>query len=132
MKFEEFIGQVQNRLELATQGETVRASRAILTTLGERLSANTAHELAQHLPMEIDRFLLEADSGQEFSYRDFVNRVADFEHEEAPDANYDVQLFIAYLTEFVPSEVIQRIRDELPDEFDRLFEVADREIEAEE
>ena len=132
MKFEEFIGQVQNRLELATQGETVRASRAILTTLGERLSANTAHELAHHLPMEIDRFLVEADSGQEFSYRDFVNRVADFEHEEAPDANYDVQLFIAYLTEFVPSEVIQRIRDELPDEFDRLFEVADREIEAEE
>ncbi|MGM0592552.1 MAG: DUF2267 domain-containing protein [Halobacteriota archaeon] len=127
MKFEEFTGQVQNRLELAGQGETVRASRAILTTLGERLSADTARELAEYLPMEIDRFLLEAEPGQEFSYRDFVHRVGDYEHEEAPDANYDAQLFVGYLAEFVPGDVMQRVRDDLPAEFDRLFEVADRE-----
>jgi len=127
MNFEEFTGQVQHRLELAHRGESVRASRAILTTLGERLSADTARVLAGHLPMEIDRFILEADSGQEFSYRDFVNRVADYEHEDAPDANYDAQVFVAYLAEVVPTDVIQRIRDELPTEFETLFEVADRE-----
>lgn len=132
MKYEEFTGQVQHRLELASQGEAVRASRAILTTFAERISADTAHELAEHLPMEIDRFLLDADSGQTFSYREFVDRVADYEHEDAPEANYDVQVFIAYLTEFVPSETIQRFRDDLPAEFDTLFEVADREAQAEE
>jgi len=37
MNFEEFTGQVQNRLELPGTGEAVRAVRATLTTLGERI-----------------------------------------------------------------------------------------------
>ena len=126
MNFEDFTGQLQHRLELAEQGQAVRASRAILTTLGEATSPETARELADHLPMEIDRFILEADSGQEFSYHEFVTRIAEYEHADAPDANYDAQLFVAYLAEFVPADAIEGLREELPTEFDKLFEVADR------
>jgi len=126
MNFEDFTGQLQHRLELAEQGQAVRASRAILTTLGEATSPETARDLADYLPMEIDRFLLEADSGQEFSYHEFVTRIAEYEHADAPDANYDAQLFVAYLAEFVPADAIEGLREELPTEFDKLFEVADR------
>jgi len=126
MNFEDFTGQLQHRLELAEQGQAVRASRAVLTTLGEATSPETARELADHLPMEIDRFILEADSGQEFSYHEFVTRIAEYEHADAPDANYDAQLFVAYLAEFVPADAIEGLREELPTEFDKLFEVADR------
>ena len=131
MNFEDFTGQLQHRLELAEQGQAVRASRAILTTLGEATSPETARELADHLPMEIDRFILEADSGQEFSYHEFVTRIAEYEHADAPDANYDAQLFVAYLAEFVPADAIEGLREELPTEFDKLFAVADRQQEAE-
>lgn len=62
MDFSEFVGQVQHRLELPGEGEALRAIRATLATLGERLQAGEAEDLAASLPMEIDRFLTEADS----------------------------------------------------------------------
>lgn len=126
MNFETFTGQVQHRLELAGQGEAVRASRAILTTLGESLDPETARELAAHLPMEIDRFPVAGETGQDRSYREFVTRIGEYEHEDAPDASYDAQVFVAYLADVVPADVLQRVRDDLPSGFDKLFAVADR------
>ena len=66
MKFTEFVGQVQHRLELPGEGEAVRATRAVLQTLGERLQAGQATDLAGPLPMEIDYYLESADHGQRF------------------------------------------------------------------
>lgn len=42
MNVDEFIGTVQHRLELPGTGETLRAIRATLLTLGERLPAGNA------------------------------------------------------------------------------------------
>ena len=88
MKYKEFVGQVQNRLELAELGEAVRATRAVLTTLGERLQEGEANDLAGSLPMEIDRYLTEAESGQRFDFAEFVDRVAEREGIERSDAQY--------------------------------------------
>lgn len=38
MQYEQFVGQVQNRGRMASQGEAVRAICATLETLGERLA----------------------------------------------------------------------------------------------
>jgi len=46
MNFDEFTGQVQHRLELAETGEAVRAIRATLSTLGERIPEGNAEDLA--------------------------------------------------------------------------------------
>ena len=54
MDFDEFTGQVQHRLELASTGEAVRAIRATLLPLGERLPEGNAEDLAANLPMEIE------------------------------------------------------------------------------
>lgn len=77
MKYDEFIGQVQYRAELGLRGEALRATRTTLTTLGERLHPGEADDLASPLPMEIDRFVADADSGQSFDYSEFTDWVAE-------------------------------------------------------
>ena len=53
MNFDEFTGEIQHRLELSGTGEAVRAVRATLMTLGQRLPEGNAEDLAASLPMEI-------------------------------------------------------------------------------
>jgi len=122
MNFDEFTGQVQHRLELASTGEAVRATRAVLTTIGERIQAGEAADLASSLPMEIDRFVTEADSGQRFSMDEFVDRVAERAAVDRPDAFYYAQTVMAVTAETVPESELLQVKGQLPEEFDRLFE----------
>jgi len=122
VNYKEFVGQVQHRLEYAEFGRAVRATRAVLTTLGERLHEGEATDLASPLPMEIDRYLIEADHGQRFDYREFLDRVADREGVDRADANYHAQQVLAVVAEDVPAGNVEKVRNQLPEEFDRLFE----------
>ena len=80
-KFNDFIGQIQHRIEAGGQGDAVRTTRAVLTTLGERVNEGGATDIASPLPMEIDRYLLAADHGQTFDYDTFIQRVTAFQGE---------------------------------------------------
>lgn len=132
MNYDEFTGEVQNRLELADTGETVRAIRATLTTLGERLQAGEATDLAAPLPMEIDRFLEEADSGQRFDWDEFVERVWEREGRSDPDeradAAYHARAILAVVAETVPEGELENVRGQLPedDDWDELFELVEQ------
>ena len=134
MNFDEFTGQVQNRIEYADTGETLRAIRATLTTLGERLQEGEATDLAAPLPMEIDRYLIEADSGQSFEWDEFVERVWEREAMDDPDdradAAYHAQVIVDLVRTQVPPSDFQQLRDQLPEDQDdedwgKLFEVVD-------
>ena len=130
MNYKEFVGQVQHRLELAEMGAAVRATRATLTTLGERLQEGEATDVASPLPSEIGRFVSEADHGQRFDYDDFLGRVAERGGVDKPDANYQAQQIVALVSEVVPPGNIRKIRDQLPEEYGSLFEfVGEREQE---
>jgi uncharacterized protein (DUF2267 family) len=122
MNYKEFIGQVQHRLELDEMGAAVRATRATLTTLGERLQEGEATDIASPLPREIDRYLTEADSGQRFDYDEFLGRVAERGGVDKPDANYRSQQIVALVNEVVPPGNIRKVRDQLPGEYENLFE----------
>ena len=50
MDHDSFIGEVQNRAELASRGEALSATRATLETLGERIEEGQATNLAAQLP----------------------------------------------------------------------------------
>jgi uncharacterized protein (DUF2267 family) len=123
MNYSEFMGEVQNRLELPGPGEAVRATRATLTTLGERLHGGEASDLASPLPMEIDRFLVEADSGQRFDYDEFLDRVSERGNVDRSTANYQAQQVVAVLAEVVPPGNIEKARNQLPDDFEDLFDL---------
>lgn len=121
MNYKDFIGQVQHRLSLAEYGPAVRATRAVLTTLGERIDEGEATDLASPLPMEIDRFLATAEHGQRFDYNEFLDRVAERAEVDKPDANYHAQQVLAVVAEIVPPGNIEKVRNMLPDDFEPLF-----------
>ncbi|WP_435319457.1 DUF2267 domain-containing protein [Haloarchaeobius sp. TZWSO28] len=127
MNFSEFVGQVQHRLSLPDEGEALRASRATLSTLGERLQAGEAKDLAASLPMEIDRFLTTAESGQRFDFDEFADRVARRSNTDRPDAIYHAQQIIALVAETVAPGELDQVRGQLPDDYDTLFEFVEPE-----
>jgi uncharacterized protein (DUF2267 family) len=132
MNFDEFTGTVQHRLELAGTGETVRAIRATLMTLGQRIPAGATADLAASLPMEIEWYLTGAvdEHGQRFDWGAFVDRVAEIERADAPDAAYHAQVIVDLVEDLVPPSDFQELRDQLPESEDdenwrKLFEVVD-------
>ncbi|MFD1600073.1 DUF2267 domain-containing protein [Halobellus rarus] len=130
MKFDEFTGTVQHRLELPGTGETVRAIRATLLTLGERLPAGHADDLAASLPMEIKWYLTGAvgEHGQHFDWNEFVDRVADIEETDPSGAAYHARVIVDLVHSLVPESDFQQLRDSLPEErekWSKLFEVVD-------
>lgn len=123
MDYATFTGEVQQRAKLATQGEALRITRATLTTLGERLESGEATDLAAPLPMEIDRFLIEAQSEQRLDYDEFIDRVAERASTEQSDANFYAQVVLDVVEDSVPESEFRDVREQLPSEYDDLFEL---------
>lgn len=132
MNFDEFTGEVQHRLGLPGTGETVRAIRATLVTLGQRIPEGNAEDLAASLPMEIKWYLTGAvhEHGQRFDWQEFVNRVSEIEGTDRPDAAYHSQVIMDLVATLVPASDLQQLRDQLPESEDdenwrKLFRVID-------
>jgi len=125
MNYKEFMGNAQHRLELDELGPAVRATRAVLTTLGERIGPGEASGLASPLPMEVDRYLTDADSGETFGYHEFVDRVAQRGGVDGSDANYYAETIVGLVGEVVPAGNIEKVRNQLPEEFAPLFQFVD-------
>jgi uncharacterized protein (DUF2267 family) len=133
MNFDQFTGQVQHRLELPGTGESVRAIRATLTTLGERLQEGEATDLASSLPMEVDFYLTGAvrEHGQRFDWQEFLDRVREREgmpnREQGSEAAYHARVIVSIVDEVVAPAEMRQIRDQLPaDEgWEQLFELID-------
>ncbi|WP_256300664.1 DUF2267 domain-containing protein [Haloarchaeobius salinus] len=132
MNFDEFTGEVQHRLELPGTGETVRAIRATLTTLGQRIPAGNAADLAASLPLEVKWYPTGAvvEHGQRFDWSEFVDRVAEIEGTERQEAAYHAQVIVDLVASQVPASDFQHLRDQLPQARDdenwgKLFAVID-------
>ena len=127
MKYDDFMGQVQNRLELSDTGESVRATRAVLQSLAERLQGGEAEDLAGPLPMEVDYYLESADHGQRFDYDEFLDRVADRAAVDRSDAAYYAKVVVGLVSELVPAGELEQVRAQLPDDYDDAFQMVDAE-----
>ncbi|EMA42329.1 DUF2267 domain-containing protein [Halobiforma nitratireducens] len=140
--YNDFVGEVQHRVEAGTQAEAVRTIRAVLQTLGERVGEGGATDIAGPLPMEIDRYLLAADHGHTFGFDEFVDRVQaklnydDLDLEAAygtpgdvdpAEAVYRSQAVIELVSQLVPGGDLANVENQLPAEFDDLFEFVDAE-----
>jgi uncharacterized protein (DUF2267 family) len=132
MNFDEFTGTVQHRLELPGTGETLRAIRATLSTLGQRLPAGNAEDLAASLPMEIKWYLTGAvhEHGQRFDWQEFVARVSEIEGTDPPEAAYHARVIVDLVHTVVPESDFRQLRDSLPESegdenWGNLFEIVD-------
>lgn len=131
MNFDEFLGQAKHQLEVSDGGRALRSVRAILTTLGERLTEGEAHDLAATLPMEIGRFAREVEHGQGFSFQEFLDRVAEREGTDPSRAYGHARALLVVLTDAVPEGEMEDIRRSLPKDFQKLFEDAEGQTDAE-
>jgi uncharacterized protein (DUF2267 family) len=132
MNYDEFTGEAQHRLQLPGTGETVRAIRATLSTLGSRIPEGAAEDLAASLPMEIDWYLTGAPEthGERFDWQEFLARVSEIEKTDGTEAAYHARLIVDLVHELVPASDFQQLRDQLPESEDdehwaKLFEVVD-------
>lgn len=130
MNFDEFTGEVQHRLELPGTGEAVRAIRATLVTLSQRIQEGDASDLASSLPMEIDWYLTGGvdEHGQRFDWDEFLDRICEIEDVERSEAAFHVQVVVDLIETAATDTDFQQLRDGLPegDEgWDTLFELVD-------
>ncbi|WP_253737791.1 DUF2267 domain-containing protein [Halohasta salina] len=128
MNYKAFMGQVQHRLELNELGPAVRATRAVLTTVGERIDPGEATDLASPLPMEVDRYLIagsEQAGGEKFTYDEFLDRISERAGVDRSDANYYAETVVGLVSEIVPAGNVQKVRDQLPEGFESLFQFVD-------
>jgi len=132
MNFDEFTGTIQHRLQLPGTGEAVRAIRATLMTLGERIPAEAAEDLAASLPMEIKWYPTGAvrNHGERFDWHEFVERVSEVENADPADAAYHARVVVDLVHTLVPESDFQQLRDQLPESEEtenwrKLFETVD-------
>lgn len=134
MNFDEFTGQVQHRLELSGTGEAVRAIRAALLPLGQRIPEGAAEDLAASLPMEIRWYMTGAvhEHGQRFDWAEYLSRVSEIEGPgvDHAEAAYHARIVVDLVRTQVPESDFRQLRDQLPESEDdenwrKLFEVVD-------
>jgi len=101
-------------------------------TLGQRIPAGSAEDLAASLPMEVKWYLTGAvdEHGQRFDRREFVSRVSEIEGSEPPEAAYHAQVILDFVNTLVPPSDLQQLRDQLPESEEdenwrKLFAVVD-------
>ena len=121
MQYEQFLGQVQHRARLADSGETIRAIRATLETLNERLMGDEADDLAAQLPAEIGIYLQQPSSQKKFGLEEFFERVAIREQVSISDAAFHASAVVSVLCDAVTDGEIDDVRAQLPKEYNRLF-----------
>lgn len=123
MEYERFLGLVQSRAQLASLEDAVKATRATLETLGSRLSGGAPGNLAAQLPEEIGRYLTDQEGKQQRStLEEFFNRVSRAEGENLPDSVYHARVVIEVLREAAGDEPVNKVRDQLPDDWNPLFD----------
>lgn len=138
--YTDFVGEVQHRIEAGRRAEAVRTTRAVLETLGERVGEGGATDIASPLPMEIDRYLLAADHGQTYDYDTFVDRVLDRlnyddldldasygrpSNIDRSEAVYRIKAVVELVSEQVPGGELAHAEEQLPAEFEDMFEFVD-------
>lgn len=121
MKFDEFMGKVQNLAALGTTGDTLKAVRATLEVLSQRLVRGEAADLAAQLPSEIQEYLVLPGGAERFGVEEFFRRVAEKEGVSPALGEKHARAVIAVITEAVSSGEIKDVLSELPKEFHALF-----------
>jgi uncharacterized protein (DUF2267 family) len=123
MQFDDFINQVQEQTKLSTREEAITVTRAVLETLGERLDRKVRNGVVAQLPDELKDFLLaRSDNTDRYELTEFYNRIgvrADLKYQEAAERTWQVFLV---LRQAIPEGEIQDILEDLPSEYEELFE----------
>jgi len=123
MQFDDFINRVQEQAKLTTREEAITITKAVLETLGERLDRKVRNGVVAQLPDELKDFLLaRSENTDRYGLAEFYNRVgarADLKYQDASTRTGQVVLV---LRQAISEGEIQDILEDLPSEYESLFE----------
>lgn len=128
MRYHEFIDRVRERADFASRDEAVRATKATLATLGERLYRTERDHLTAQLPEGLKQYIYaHVDAGatrqdaEHFSLEEFYNRVGARSDVTYTPAVEWAQVVMSILEEAVSAGQLRKILSTLPDEYAELF-----------
>jgi uncharacterized protein (DUF2267 family) len=122
MHTHDFLGQVQNKAHLPTLDAALRATRATLETLAERLGPTESRQLGARLPPEIQECLLtDRPVTERFSSDEFLGRVSEREGVDLPESTHHTLAVIEVLAQAVSAGEMIDVLDRLPADYARLF-----------
>jgi uncharacterized protein (DUF2267 family) len=98
-----------------------RAVRAVLQTLGERLSVGEARDLAEQLPAQVGAWLAAERHSQPMDVEEFLRRVAEREGVDVGTALRHVRAVFEALGRAVDPRELRDVFSELPKEYQPLF-----------
>lgn len=122
MQYDQFVHQVQHRAHLSSSGEAVKAIRATLESLGERIQTGAAKNLGAQLPAEIAHHLDGATPPERFDLDEFFERVCVKEGAGLNTGVFHARAVISVLEDAVSAGEIGDIRSSLPTQFAPLFD----------
>lgn len=121
---DEFVQRVQGAAELDDARNARAATEATLRTLGEHLTAGEAADVDALLPEDLRGFLTATsdETPGDFSVDEFYRRVSEREGTDPTEATTHVRAVMDALAETVGENRLLDVRDQLPSEYDSLFE----------
>jgi uncharacterized protein (DUF2267 family) len=120
MNYDEFIGRVADGVGVG-RSEAEKLTRAVLTTLGERITGGEARDLAAQLPIPLQNPLLPAEEEAEaFDFVEFVRRVADRAGSDVNTAGMAIDVVFDTLRDAVTPGEFDDVLSQLPDDFKRV------------
>jgi uncharacterized protein (DUF2267 family) len=122
MKYNELLGQVQHRGRMSSRREAERAVEATLSTLSARLAGGAAENLAAQLPPEAQEYLQGGERAEELSVGEFLASVGQRAGIDDADSAWQTRVVLEVLQEAVSAGTLDKLRAQLPEEFDALFE----------
>jgi uncharacterized protein (DUF2267 family) len=122
---ESFVGIVQEAARV-DRAAAERATRAVLQTLAERISAGEARQLAEQLPPDLAPWLATDHGAEPFDADEFIRRVARREEVELETAERDIRAVLLALSRSVSLEEFDDLLPELPKSFAPLLPRGER------
>lgn len=130
MQHDEFIGYVQDRADLDSRGAAEEATRAVLTTLAERLGGGEPSDLAAQLPPEIGAHLRETEAaqdggGERFDVDEFIQRVMERSSTriDGPGARHRIHGVLSVIRDAVSPGEFDDLSGQLPEGYLEAFGV---------
>jgi uncharacterized protein (DUF2267 family) len=129
MQYDEFIERVQIEGEIDSSDEAVRATKAVLETLGECVYRTEVADLAAQLPRGIREFLTAQQppennrgSVERYTLEQFYNQIGARTDSRHPEAVRLAHAVAVVLMDAVSGGEIADIKEKLPNDFAKLFD----------
>jgi uncharacterized protein (DUF2267 family) len=123
MQHDEFIGKVQALTRLPDRGTSERATRAVLSTLAERLPSGLAGHVAAQLPPTLAAPMRQTTSGERFDLTTFAGRIAGRAETDEDAAVREAAAVLEVLDAALTPELTEKLAAALPRDIGGLLPV---------